>query len=75
MNRKRGKKEGMLHPIPKDDLPLMTFNMDHIGPLTSTSKGYKYLLVIVDGRNASGNDVKIRNNCFKVWISSSNNYR
>ena len=47
--RKRGRAEGMLNPIPKDDTPLHTVHMDHIGPLPSTRKQYKHLLVLVDG--------------------------
>lgn len=47
-DRKIGKKEGLLHPIPKDDGPLSTFHNDHMGPMPSTSKNYRYVLVIVD---------------------------
>lgn len=46
--KKKGKQEGELKPIPKDDVSLSTY-LDHLGPMTSTSKLYKYLLVIVDG--------------------------
>lgn len=47
--KKKGKKEGELRPIPKGDTPLSTYYTDHLGSMTSTSKLYKYLLVIVDG--------------------------
>lgn len=47
-DRKRGKKEGQLHPIPKEDRPLETFHIDHLGPMTSTDKQYKYILAIID---------------------------
>lgn len=46
--RKAGKKEGLLHPIPKDDLPLSTYHVDHLGPLTASKKNYRYLFTIVD---------------------------
>lgn len=46
--RKHGKQEGWLHPIEKEDLPLQTFHMDHIGPMVATTKQYKYILVVVD---------------------------
>lgn len=46
--RKRGKQEGYLHPIDKGDLPLDTYHIDHLGPLSSTAKGYKYILAVVD---------------------------
>ncbi|KAK9717787.1 Zinc knuckle [Popillia japonica] len=44
-----GKQEGMLNPIDKADLPLQTFHLDHLGPLITTKKGYKYILVVIDG--------------------------
>lgn len=47
--KKRGRKEGELIPIPKGDVPLETYHVDHLGPMTTTSKLYKYLFVIVDG--------------------------
>lgn len=48
VNKKAGKREGLLHPLFKESLPLHTYHMDHVGPLESTHKGYQYLLVIVD---------------------------
>lgn len=44
-----GKQESELKPISKGDVPLNTYHLDHLGPMTSMSKLYKYLLVIVDG--------------------------
>ena len=49
VNRKTGRQEGFLHALPKDEVPLSTYHMDHIGPLESTHKGYKHILVVVDG--------------------------
>lgn len=46
--RKRGKKEGFLRPIPKGDAPLLTYHIDHLGPMTATGKMYKYLFVVTD---------------------------
>lgn len=48
-NRKEGRQEGFLNPIPKEDTPLHTFHVDHVGKLSSTSKNYKHLLVVIDG--------------------------
>lgn len=48
VNHKKGKKEGLLHPLHKEDIPLKTYHIDHIGPLESTHKNYKYILVIID---------------------------
>lgn len=47
-NRKRGKQEGLLHPLRKEEIPLHTYHVDHLGPLVSTSKNYKHILVIID---------------------------
>lgn len=47
--KKRGRKEGLLQPIPKGDRPFDTFHIDHLGPMTATSKLYKHLFVVVDG--------------------------
>lgn len=47
--KKKGKKEGELMPIPKGDTPLSTYHVDHLGPMTATSKLYKHLFVLVDG--------------------------
>ena len=46
--KKKGKKEGMLSPIPKGDTPLCTYHIDHKGPMASTGKQYQYILVVVD---------------------------
>lgn len=47
-NRKRGKQEGFLNPIPKEAVPLQTYHIDHLGPLESTNKNYRYILAIID---------------------------
>jgi len=46
--KKKGKKKDELKPIPKGDVSLNMYHLDHLGPITSMSKLYKYLLVIVD---------------------------
>ncbi|GBO30037.1 Pro-Pol polyprotein [Araneus ventricosus] len=48
INQKRGKKEGLLHPLQKEDTPLHTYHIDFLGPLQSTNKNYKYVLAIID---------------------------
>ncbi|GBN63453.1 Retrovirus-related Pol polyprotein from transposon 297 [Araneus ventricosus] len=45
---KRGKKEGLLHPLQQEDTPLHTYHIDHLGSLESTNKNYKYVLAIID---------------------------
>lgn len=46
---KAGKREGMLHPIDRSHGPLHTYHIDHLGPMPSTAKAYRHLLVVVDG--------------------------
>lgn len=46
--KKKGKLEGQLRPIPKGDVPLDTFHVDHLGPMPSTRKSYNYILTVVD---------------------------
>jgi len=46
--KKHGKQEGFLNPIAKGEVPLDTFHIDHLGPLPSTKKSYKYIFVVVD---------------------------
>lgn len=45
---KVGKKEGFLNPLNKEDKPLGTFHVDHVGPMEKTNKAYNYILVVVD---------------------------
>ncbi|GFW09232.1 transposon Tf2-8 polyprotein [Trichonephila clavipes] len=47
-NKKCGKKEGFLNPIPKEDVPLSIYHVDFIGPLPSTNKRYQHILTIID---------------------------
>lgn len=42
---KSGEKEGLLHLIPEDNLPLSTYHMDNV---TASKKMYRYVFVIVD---------------------------
>jgi hypothetical protein len=46
--RKSGKQEGFLNPIDKGDRPLQTYHVDHLGPLSQTKKGYKYIFAVID---------------------------
>lgn len=47
-DRKEGKKEGFLHSINKEPLPLDTFHLDHLGPLPTANRSFVYILAIVD---------------------------
>ncbi|GFX91724.1 hypothetical protein TNCV_3529231 [Trichonephila clavipes] len=47
-NKKSGKQERFLHPIVKDDVPLNTYHIDHLGPLATSSKNYKFILAVID---------------------------
>lgn len=46
--KKHGKGEGLLKPIDKGCVPLDTYHIDHLGPIPSTKKNYKHILVVVD---------------------------
>lgn len=43
-----GAKEGLLHPIPKVEIPFHTLHADHLGPFPRSKRGNTYILVIVD---------------------------
>lgn len=47
VEKKQGKQEGFLSAINKGEA-LETFHVDHLGPLASTKKSYKHILVVVD---------------------------
>ncbi|GFU44294.1 transposon Tf2-8 polyprotein [Trichonephila clavipes] len=48
VNKKRGKGEGFLNPIPKEDLPLSTYHVDFIGPLPTINKNYNHIFTVID---------------------------
>lgn len=43
-----GPKEGLLHHIPKQDVPFHTIHADHLGPFVRSRKSNMYLLIIID---------------------------
>ncbi|XP_075150841.1 uncharacterized protein LOC142224950 [Haematobia irritans] len=47
-DKKCGRKEGFLNPIPKGSVSLDTWHIDHLGPMHSTHKNYKHILTIID---------------------------
>lgn len=48
VERKQGKQDGWLHAIDKGSVPLDTYHIDHLGPLSSTRKNYRHTLIVVD---------------------------
>ena len=46
--KKQGRPEGYLFAISKGEVPLDTFHVDHLGPLPSTKKRYRYIFAVVD---------------------------
>jgi len=44
----RGKRPGLLHPIPIGQRPFETVHMDHVGPFITTEAGNRYTLEFVD---------------------------
>jgi len=47
-NKKTGRKEGLLHPLTKENVPLHTYHINHLGPFKSTNKNYKHNLAVID---------------------------
>lgn len=47
-SRKAGRQEGLYNAIDKGDAPLQTYHVDHLGPLPSSAKNFKYIFVVVD---------------------------
>lgn len=43
-----GKVEGELHSIPKGKLPFDTLHIDHLGPMETTKKKNRHILIVVD---------------------------
>lgn len=43
-----GPKEGLLHVIPKIEIPFHTLHADHLGPFVRSKRGNAYLLTIMD---------------------------
>jgi len=48
-NRKLGKKEREMHPLPEEAELLQTLHIDFWNPLESTHKAYKHILAVIDG--------------------------
>jgi len=46
--KRRGKLDGWLNPIDKGSVPLDVYHIDHLGPLASTKKNYRFILVVAD---------------------------
>uniref|UniRef100_A0A2S2NVX6 RNA-directed DNA polymerase n=1 Tax=Schizaphis graminum TaxID=13262 RepID=A0A2S2NVX6_SCHGA len=44
----RGKRPGLLHPIPVGKRPFGTVHIDHVGPFIMAPGGLRYILVMVD---------------------------
>jgi transposase InsO family protein len=44
----RGKRPGLLHPIPLGKRPFDTVHVDHVGPFITAPGGLRYILVMVD---------------------------
>ena len=51
VNKMRGKGEGFLSPIPKENTPLSTYHIDFLGPLPTTKKSYNYTFSVIDSFN------------------------
>lgn len=63
-----GAKEGVLHPIPKVEVPFHTVHADHLGPFVRSKKRNTYLLVIVDAFTKYVNLTPVRSTKSKASI-------
>ena len=43
------RKEGYLNPIPKGDLPFLTYHVDHFGPIDRKLVSKQHILLVIDG--------------------------
>lgn len=44
----RGRRPGLLHPVPLGRRPFETVHVDHVGPFVTTKEGNRYVIVFVD---------------------------
>ncbi|XP_028177583.1 uncharacterized protein LOC114365243 [Ostrinia furnacalis] len=69
-----GKRQGMLHPIPKIDKPFHTVHMDHLGPFVRSKSRNSYLLVLVEAYTKYVNLYAVKNTKSKSTIKVLNQY-
>jgi hypothetical protein len=48
-NEPAGKRLGILHPIPKFDVPLLAIHIDHLEPFVLSARNDAYLIMAIDG--------------------------
>lgn len=56
-----GPKEGLLHVIPKIEIPFHTLHADHLGPFIRSKRGNLYLFIIIDAFTRYVNIKAVRN--------------
>ena len=44
----KGKREGFLHSVPRENLPFRTVHIDHMGLLKKSIQGNRHVLVVID---------------------------
>lgn len=69
-----GKKQGMLHPIPKVDQPFHTIHLDHLGPFVKSKSKNTYILVIIDAYTKYINLYAVKNTKTRTTLKVLNNY-
>lgn len=69
-----GKKEGMLHPIPKIEEPFHTVHVDHLGPFVASKMRNSFILVLIDAYTKYINLYAVKNTKTKSTIKVLNNY-
>lgn len=71
---KFGKHEGLLHCIPKGDIPFDTVHIDHFGPVTLRKSKKKYVFLVVDGFTKFNRLYAVRGTGTNEAISSLKSY-
>lgn len=46
--KQKGRREGFLHPIKKTETPFQTIHVDHLGSLSKSVRGAKYIFAVID---------------------------
>ncbi|KAG6439402.1 hypothetical protein O3G_MSEX000741 [Manduca sexta] len=69
-----GKRQGLLHPIPKMDVPFHTVHIDHLGPFIKSKNKNTYILVMIDAYTKYITLYGVKNTKTRTTQKAINNY-
>ncbi|KAL0832340.1 hypothetical protein ABMA28_001773 [Loxostege sticticalis] len=69
-----GKRQGLLHPIPKINEPFHTVHLDHLGPFVKSKNKNVYILVLIDAYTKYISLYAVKSTKTKATIKVLNNY-